>query len=374
MPETGSPYDEPGPLRVTSLEEVVTLVPFLLGFTPSRSLVALGAPTGPAIRVDLAPADQSVEDQDATASASGERIASVMTRNGVETVILIGYGDSEPVTAFGTIVEARLREAGVEVPQGVRVQDDRFWSFTCTDTACCPPEGTLLNSQTSVVAAEAVLRGFSVAASREEVIASLDPVSEPEADRVRDAISQVSDHLTARTRGLNPAARRLYLIEQGEALIDSVYERVRAGTTFETFDNHDIARLLILLQEIYNRDLAMTGIKAPHTTQFLEFWRQVLRRALPGMVSAPACLTAQAAIYRGDGAVANRALERGAQDDPNYRMLILLGTVVQTGMHPNTLPEFTREAVTEGYRAEIEQLRREAASHDKSGTEPGEPR
>lgn len=373
MSETDSAFDDLGPLTVSTLDEVVILIPFLLGFTPAHSMVALGLPAGPAIRVDLAAAGQSVEDQDAMASAAGERIASVMNRNEITEVFLVGYGDSEPVTAFGTIVEARLGEAGVEVLQGVRVQDDRFWSFTCTDSTCCPLEGTLLNSQTSATAAEAVLRGFSTAPSREEAMTSLDPVSGPEADRMRATIDQARDHLIARTRGLNPAARRLVLIEQGEALIDVVHERIRSGAAFEEFDDPDIARLLILLQDSYNLDLAMTGIKSPHAAQFLEFWGQVLQRAVPGLVAAPACLTAQAAICRGEGAIANTALQRGAQDDPSYRLLNLLGAVVQAGASPDDLPGITREEHTEEYRAEIEQLHREAARHTESGTGPGEP-
>ncbi|MBO2465005.1 DUF4192 domain-containing protein [Actinomadura violacea] len=366
MSHTESAFGEsPGPSMVTTLAEIVTLVPFMLGFTPTDSLVVVGIgdPPGPAMRVGLAPADQPIEVKDAVAAAAGERVASVMTHNQATAVIVVGYGDSEPVTAFGTIVETVLREAGVQVLQGVRVQDDRFWSFTCPDSQCCPPEGTPLNSQTSVVAAEAVLRGFSVADSRDTVPARLAPVTGQEADRVKAAIKEASDHLTDRTQNLNPAARRLYLIDQGEELIDSLYERIRGRAAFETVDHLEIARLLILLQEPYNRDLAMIGIGSDHAAEFLEFWGQVLTRAIPGLVSGPACLTVQAALCAGEGVIAKAAVERGTEDAPDDPMLILLRQMVDVGANPEEGPAVTPEEFSEGYRTEIKQLRRDAR-HD----------
>lgn len=373
MPEFGSPQDDtPGPLTVTTLPEILTLIPYLLGFTPVNSLVALGFAdsAGPAIRVDLAPADQPVETQDALAATVGDRIAAVMTRNEATAVILAGYGESEPVTAFGTIVESRLREAKLQVLEFVRVQDDRYWSYTCTDSVSCPLDGTPLNSHTSTVAAEAVLRGYTVADNRAAIVASLAPVSGPDGDRMRSLIDEVSTQLTARTQGLNPAARRLYLIEQGQTLVDSIYERVRLGVAFELFDDVEIARLLVLLQETFTRDLAMIGIGGPHDPELLEFWRQTLRRAIPGMALAPACLTAHAAIRRGEGAVAQVALDRGAEDDPHSPMLTILRMVAQEGANPNDLPITSREEFTEICRQEIEQLGRDAERDDESG-EPG---
>ncbi|WP_433463907.1 DUF4192 domain-containing protein [Spirillospora sp. CA-128828] len=366
MSHTESAFGEnSGPSMVTTLTEIVTLIPFMLGFTPTDSLVVVGIedPPGPAMRVALAPADQPVGVKDAVASATGGRVASVMTRNQVTTVIVVGYGDSEPVTAFGTLVETELRAAGIQVLQGIRVQDDRFWSFTCLDSQCCPPEGTPLNSQTSVVAAEAVLRGFSVADSRDTVQARLAPVAGEEADRVKAAIREVSDHLTDRTRNLNPAAWRLYLIEQGEELIDSVYERVRGGVMFEMVDHLEIARLLILLQEPYNRDLAMISIGSDHAAEFLEFWGQVLARAIPSLVSGPACLAAQAALCAGEGVIAKAAVERGIEDAPDDPVLILLRQMVDVGANPDEGPAVTPEEFDEVYRAEIRQLRRDAR-HD----------
>lgn len=369
MSQTEFAFDEnPDPLEVTNLSEIVTLVPYLLGFVPADSLVVLGTgdPPGPLMRVDLAPADRPIEVRDAVASATGERIASVMQQNRVPAVFLFGYGDSEPVTAFGTIVETELHEAGIRVLQGVRVQDDRFWSFTCTDPECCPLDGTPLNSQNSITAAEATWRGFSIAANREEIEASLDPVSGLAADRMGDAIRKVSDHLNLHTQNLDQSARRLYLIEQGEALIDSIYERVRLGVTFEKFDDLEIAQLLILLQELYNRDLAMIGIGVEHAAQFLEFWTHVLRRATPGLASAPACLTAQAAICRGEGVIADAALNRGAEDAPDTPLLIVLRNVVHVGANPHDLPIITREELAEAYSTEIQQLRRDALGDDGS--------
>ena len=82
----------------------------------------------------------------------------------------------------------------------------------------------------------------------------------------------------------------------------------------------------------------------------LRLWTDVLRRAQPGHVAAPAALLAFVAWQSGDGALANVALDRALADDPGYSMASLLRQVIAAGAPPSLarLP-MTPEEVAASY-------------------------
>ena len=70
-----------------------------------------------------------------------------------------------------------------------------------------------------------------------------------------------------------------------------------------------------------------------HRDAHRRLWTDLVRRAQPGYVAAPACLLAFTAWQGGDGALANIALDRALADDPDYSMALLLRDVLDAG-HP----------------------------------------
>jgi hypothetical protein len=87
-----------------------------------------------------------------------------------------------------------------------------------------------------------------------------------------------------------------------------------------------------------------------HSAAHQRLWTDVVRRAQPGYVPAPAALLAFVAWQSGDGALANVALDRALADDPRYSMALLLRQVITAGAPPSLarLP-MTPEEVAASY-------------------------
>jgi len=88
-----------------------------------------------------------------------------------------------------------------------------------------------------------------------------------------------------------------------------------------------------------------------HLAAHRRLWTDVVRRAQPGYVAAPAALLAFTAWQAGDGAVANVALDRALADTPGYTMALLLRDAIAAGAPPSmaVLP-MTPEEVAASYR------------------------
>jgi len=87
-----------------------------------------------------------------------------------------------------------------------------------------------------------------------------------------------------------------------------------------------------------------------HQEAHRRLWTDVIRRAQPGYVAAPASLLAFVAWQAGDGALANVALDRALADEPRYSMAQLLRQVITAGAPPSLarLP-MTPEEVAASY-------------------------
>src|SRR5215213_642349 len=137
-------------LRLTSPADIIAAVPYLIGFHPTDSLVAMGF-AGSSLRVttrwDL-PSEPGI--------LGG--LLPVLRRDNAKAVILIGYGPGPLVTPAIDDALPLLRENGVEVAEAFRVHENRYWSYVCRRITCCPPEGGRYDPAASPIAAEAVVR------------------------------------------------------------------------------------------------------------------------------------------------------------------------------------------------------------------------
>lgn len=123
-------------IRLRSPGEVVSAVPYLLGFSPESSLVLLGLRAkqlGLTCRVDLG----DVQDEQCSRS-----VIEALTRSEARRALLVAYGSGRDVTAgvLAAMTE-RLEAAGIAVPERISVVGDRWFDESCADTRCCPPEG-----------------------------------------------------------------------------------------------------------------------------------------------------------------------------------------------------------------------------------------
>ncbi|MEU6038055.1 DUF4192 domain-containing protein [Actinomadura sp. NPDC047616] len=311
-----------GPLVIRSPQDAIAAVPYLLGFHPADSLVVVGF-DGPhntcALRLDLP-----------TSRTGCERTAGVLARNDFRRALVLGYGPADPVAPAVADVWETLTAKGVEVVEALRVAEGRWWSMTCVDQRCCPPEGRPYDITASAVAAQATLAGHVALPDRDELARSVAPLDGPVRAAMRQATDRAERRFLAWAReGLSPARIRSRMAEEGVALLADLPSRDAPPS------DDDVAWLGVLLTSMRVRDEAWVRIDEDAPGADIDFWRYVLRRVEEPYVPGPACLLAFAAFTVGDGGLANVSLDRAARADPDYSMAALLRDIIAAGIPPS---------------------------------------
>jgi hypothetical protein len=135
---------------------------------------------------------------------------------------------------------------------------------------------------------------------------------------------------------------------EGLAAVGAMIARYRGGGRFTS--DYEIARITVALHDLRVRDDAWARMDPRGADEHCRLWVDVVRRAQPGHVAAPAALLAFVAWQCGEGALANVALDRALADDPEYSMALLLRQVITAGAPPTLarLP-MTPEEVAASY-------------------------
>jgi len=307
-----NPSPDRPPLRIGSTAGLLAIIPHLLGFTPENSLVVLGAkPLGRVqitFRYDLPdPPDRG------TAADIAEHTAAILSGHHLTSVVMVGYGPGPLVTPVTDAVRAAADRAGLEVHDVLRVQDGRYWSYLCADPSCCPPEGVAFDAAAHPVAALA-RTGRSVVADRAALAATIAPLTGPVARSMRQATRR-AERTAARLIARDGAGA---LDDRGLAAIRDAIRIYRDGGSLRP--DARSAWLALVLIRLPVRDDAWERMDPAHRGVHLRLWTDVVRRAQPGYVAAPACLLAFTAWQCGEGALANIALDRALADTPGYSM------------------------------------------------------
>lgn len=313
-------------ITLTSPTDLVAVVPYLLGFHPSDSLVMVGLSGGTialSARVDLPPPGESVDTVPLTPAT--------LRRNHVHSVALVGYGDPHWVTLCLDHLRTVLAEDGIDVIDVLRVTDGRWWSYLCTDTDCCPVDGTPIDEAAAVVAG-CVSAGASALPSREAMAAQLDPADAT----IRAAVAKSVQALVAITGFDRRRAR-------GERL--ELLRTVTASTELPGIA--DTARLGVGLTDPRIRDEAIAIID--DGTHRLDLWIWLVRHLPDGHVAPAATVAGYAAYRSGNGALAHEAIDKALADQPDYELARLLRTAVNSGMPPQALPPLTRAEIAASY-------------------------
>lgn len=341
-------------IRVGSPAAILAVVPYLLGFIPESSLIVIGVePPGGAIKVTMRydlpdPADTELA-ADIAAHALG-----VLGAQRLTAAAAIGYGPDALVAPLAAAFDEAEDDAAGLI-DFIRADDGRYWSYTCPSPDCCPPEGTEFDLA-SYPAPAALADGAGVLASRNDVVASIAPLNGIVAESMRQATKRAEQHvgqLLARIRksGRLGAARHMIATE-GLGAVSQMVSLYRAGGRFVT--DYQVAWLTVALKDLRVRDDAWARMDPRYADAHRRLWTDVVRRAQPGHIAAPASLLAFVAWQDGNGVLANVALDRALADDPGYSMATLLRQVISAGAPPSMarLP-MTPEEVAEAYdRAE----------------------
>ncbi len=128
------------------------------------------------------------------------------------------------------------------------------------------------------------------------------------AESMRQATHRAGQHIArllamVRRSGRLGAARHMIAAE-GLAAVGAMIARYRGGGRFTSDD--EIARITVALRDLRVRDDAWARMDPAHADQHRRLWTDVVRRAQPGYVAAPAALLALAAWQSGNGAMQAR--------------------------------------------------------------------
>jgi hypothetical protein len=311
----------PTPMVLRNPADILSLVPYVLGFHPADSVVVLGMRDGQMIFQARGDLTDAVE--------LADHFAAIVGRQRVTAVIVIGYGPAAEVTPGVLAVAARLAGAGIDVHDVLRVTGRRYWSYLCESTSCCPVDGVPFDPATSAVTTAAVVNGHVALPSRAALQSRLAPVEGLTRAGMRRATERADRRLVEliEAAGDDPSAE---LRAAGAAAVDAAVARQRGGGQL---DDDEVAWLSVVLVNLPVRDDAWAAIDADPVLH-VRLWTEALRRAEPELCTAPAALLGFAAWQAGDGIIAAMAVERALASDPDYTLARLLGEVIGGGIPP----------------------------------------
>ena len=160
-------------ITLTSPHELLAVVPYLLGFHPTNSIMVLclrDRRLGLAQRLDL-PRSENADDVASTL------LPSLITEN-PESVIAVGYEDhaDDSLPAMEALTTA-LQSHSMPIHDRLVVRNGRWRSLNCHNLSCCPAEGSPLPEPADVsgVVAEFVGQGVSPHPDRESLARQVEP-------------------------------------------------------------------------------------------------------------------------------------------------------------------------------------------------------
>jgi len=350
--------------------ELLTVLPYHLGFRPERSVVVVcvhEARLGLVARLDLVgPAD--------AARAAAQTVPALVQQR-PSHVVLVGFagapdgpGDpDEPGDPMPLLEALRqgLDEHGVTVAERLVVRDERWFGLDCD---CCPAPGRRVPEPADVPAvAEYVAMGTAVLGSRDELARLVEPLppDDPHHDARLTAVEEWVGRLDRADGGATVADRRT----RGELVDEALGAWVRLVRDGLDVDPSPriVAALVGPLVDTHVRDLLVSwlcpGFPADHVsgelatrlrralgahglpetdavadarTERLVLSRvEQLCRATPEAVAAPLlAATAAYAWWLGDGAHASFAVDRALHVDPGHGLATLVRAALEHGVRP----------------------------------------
>ncbi|GGD32022.1 hypothetical protein GCM10007231_34420 [Nocardioides daphniae] len=314
---------------VRSPDELISVIPHVLGFTPQDSLVLVPLSSElPAARVDL---PTSAREREQVWESIGGVYAR-HTRPGAQIGLFSFSADRDYADRLGQDFAIRLQAIGVDVPIRLWASDTQ-WADLDTGAA-----GPLTPETRQIVAAQTVLNGLAQPApSREALAASL----------VGDDKSIAALLADARTA---TAASTTH--------VDATLALDRLDTFHSTgirLDDPEAARLLVSVKSIPIRDQLWHDMNAENATSHVALWSDLTRRAPDSVRAAPATMLAFASWLKGHGALAWCALDQVPQGQP-YPAAELVTAVVQNGVRPSRWQAIKTAVATEGHTRGLDGL------------------
>ncbi len=324
---------------LTTPHDLLAAIPFLIGYHPTDSLVLVSLKSGAvamAMRVDY----PSLDEENISQSDCDALIAH-LKRDGADGALLVAYLPDTALSGEQILSELAqgLARAGIELNESLIISKGRWRSTICGDRSCCPTQGRELPEiSTSRIAVEQVSNGHPMPyATAGELADSIAPLALASEELFLQTVSgyQICEE---------DAEIRVKQKEGAIAVIDLV-SRFIAGSVGENIeqDQELSAKVIGRLSDIQVRDFALGSHTCATQEIYWQMWRYLVRIAPAKFVAPVASLLAATSYERGDGALAQRALDRAQVDDPNYSLAGLLRRVFSAGWPPESFAQMRKE-------------------------------
>jgi hypothetical protein len=316
MTPATAPTPGSGPTRLVarSVEDLLAVVPVVLGFTPEESIVMLtvGAADTFHARVDLPPDHELVDAVESLREpAHRHRVAGA--------VFLLYTHDAARAKRVSTALVRAFERGGIRVVESLRA-DGRRWFPLLRGRSGVPAHGVPYDVSAHPFVAQAVVEGRVMLGSRAELAASL-----------------VVDH--GRVAALEAARPP---VRPGEPVLrDEVAEVAwvcaavdEAAATGQCLPDAEAARLLVDLGDLRLRDAAWAAITRESARDHVALWTDLVRRSPADLLPAPAALLAFAAWLSGHGALAWCAVDVCRDVDADYVLADIVAQLLLNAVSP----------------------------------------
>lgn len=289
-------------LHVTSFDQLLACVPYLLGWHPRHAIVVIALDADGHISYvgHYRPYD-----------ANGVALEAGIPTDALAeatSCILVGYFDVDSgVDAIASTAKAwvQLLKAGVEVWDVLLVTGQLWTAIDCRAGRCGHDDHSLTRDHPT--ATQLAADGHMALHDRDAVAALLDPVAKDQCDAAADAFRAVAKEILSD----GDAAR-----SHADHAVDLMHAHAQPDRALPA-----VADIAVLAAATRNRGVVSTACRlvdadgASNARRYLELWRWVVRHLPGGQGDVAAALCAYAAWRAGRGALANDALQRCHRPD-----------------------------------------------------------
>ena len=302
---------------ISSPQSVVSMLPAILGFSPSRSLVvatATGRQLGVTMRVDLTPA--LTEDIG--------QLVELAARQDADSVLVVVVDDTDTDhRALIASLTTDMAERNITVQGAVSVAEIATGAtWRCIQDEC-GASGVIDDPQATPMAMAAVLAGRPIFRTRDELVALIAPSPAAVA-----ALTPVLNQPVTAAAGDEDAPRRAV-----EAILAAI-EDVENGAT------PDIAALASLaapLTDVRVRDMLFATALSNRADAAEQLWLAMTRVLPPRFRAESLALLGFSCYARGNGVLAGVAFAAALADYSDHSLARLLDEALQSGASPQVL-------------------------------------
>lgn len=277
----------------------------------------------------------------ANSTESFDALVYHLVREGAQGALVVAYVPDGRDDGLQILEYVSIALTRVEIPirESLLIAGGRWRSVLCTDQDCCPSEGNELPEiTTSRIAVEQVADGRPMPYGNREgmadSIAALPLADDPE------FAAQVEEYR------IDPESDQIQKAQRNGALaVLDLASRFIAGSLGRDIAGDQKLSALVLgsLSDIQVRDFALGSHDDESIEVYWAMWRYLTRIAPHGNVAPVASLLAALSYEKGEGALAQRSLDRALGDDPSYSLAGLLRRVFSAGWPPESFAAMRKD-------------------------------